>query len=410
MTSLPTQRPADARVLERLRRLEAVTDLALARLGFSELLDELLDRVRDLLETDTAAVLLLDESGEFLVATAARGIEEEVRQGSRVPVGIGFAGRIAAERRPVVIDEVSPATVVNPLLLYKGVKSMLGVPMVGEDGVLGVLHVGTLTPRVFTEEDSELLEKVAERCAQALQAERARLDSLAATAFQRSVAPGRLPEPVGLELSARYVPGSRAGVGGDWYDGFSLPDGRLALVIGDVMGHGLRAATVMARIRAALRGFALTGDDPAEVLARLDQYLQHFEPGQMASVLYAIQTPGTSRVVFSSAGHMPPALARPNAGAVLLEESDDLMLGIEPESPRSSHQVEVPPGSLLCLYTDGLIEGRGRNVTGALDQLCQVLAAARGPAESITAYVMAEMVAEDRHDDDVALLLVKRTR
>lgn len=410
MTSLPTQRPADAEVAERLRRLEAVTDLALSRLGFTELLDELLDRIRDLLGTDTAAVLLLDETQKFLVATAARGIEEEVRQGSRVPVGAGFAGRIAAERRPIVIDEVSPTTVVNPLLLKKGIRSLLGVPMLGEGGVLGVLHVGSLARRTFTEEDADLLQQVAVRAAQALQAERSRLDNLAATAFQRSLAPGKLPEPVGLELAARYVPGSRAGVGGDWYDCFYLPDGRLALVMGDVMGHGLKAATVMGRIRAALRAFAMTGDDPADVLMRLDQYLQHFEPGAMVSVLYVVQTPGTSRVVFSSAGHMPPVLSRPGGGAVLLEDSDDLMLGIEPESPRTSHQVELERGAILCLYTDGLIEGRGRNVSTTLADLCEAVGKSRGPAETVAAEVMAEMVAEDRHDDDVALLLVKRSR
>lgn len=408
MTSLPTQRPADVKLSERLHRLEAVTDLALSKLGFSELLDELLDRVRELLETDTAAVLLLDDTKDFLVATAARGIEEEVRQGSRVAVGVGFAGRIASERRPVVIDEVSPATVVNPVLLYKGISSMLGVPMLDGDEVLGVLHVGTLAPRLFTEEDADLLQRVAERAARALRAERSRLDSLSATALQRSLAPGKLPEPVGLELAARYVPGNKAGVGGDWYDCFPLPDGRLALVVGDMMGHGLRAATVMGRLRAALRAYALGGDDPAVVLTRLDEYLQHFEPGELVSVLYAIQTPGSSRVVFSSAGHMPPVLAQPGRGSRLLEDSEDLMLGVEPEAVRESHHVELAPGAVLCLYTDGLVEGRGRNVITAMEDLRQALATERGGAEAIAAHVMAEMADGGSHDDDVALLVVRR--
>lgn len=408
--SLPSQRQTEAQAAERLRRLEAITDLGLSRLSPDELLDELLDRVRDLLETDTAAVLLLDDSREFLVATSARGIEEEVRQGSRVPMGLGFAGRIAAERRPVAIDDVTPTSVVNPLLLQKGIRSMLGVPLVVGEDLLGVMHVGTLRPHIFTEEDADLLQQVADRAAQALKAEGARLDALAAQALQRSLAPGKLPEPIGLELSARYVPGGKSGVGGDWYDCFPLPDGRLALVIGDIMGHGLRAATTMGRVRAALRAYALNGDDPASVLTNLDAFVQHFEPGGMVSVLYAIQSPGSSRLVYSSAGHMPPVLADSGRGARLLDDSEDLMLGVEPEVQRNNHEIELGVGSSLCLYTDGLIKDRGRNFVSSLQDLCDVMAREHGPAESLSAQVMAYMVGETRSDDDVALLIVQRHR
>lgn len=403
-TRLPPQREQD----EHLRRLEAVDDPELSRLSTTDLLGELLERVRDLLGTDTSAVLLLDDAGEFLVATAARGIEEEVRQGSRVPMGLGFAGRVAKERRPVVIDEVSPATVVNPVLLYKGVRSMLGVPLLAGGRVLGVMHVGTLHPRVFTEDDADLLQQVAERAARALVAERAQVDSLAASALQRSLAPSRLPDPVGLELAARYVPGGKAGVGGDWYDCFPLPDGRVAIAIGDVMGHGLRAATIMGRVRDALRAFALGGDEPVEVLRRLDQYLQHFEPGEMASAIYGIQTPGSDTLVYSSAGHMPPVLAEGRMGARLLEESDDVMLGVEPEALRSQHHVELPPGAMLCLYTDGLVEGRGRGLGTALEDLRGILARQRGPVDAVCAEVMVQMVGQGTRDDDVALLMLRR--
>src|SRR5918997_2338510 len=107
---------------ERLRRIEAVTDTALGHLGVEALLAELLDRVRALLEVDTAAVLLLDPSGQYLVATAARGIEEEVRQGVRIPLGRGFAGRVAATRRPVTVEDIDVADVVNPLLSERGIR------------------------------------------------------------------------------------------------------------------------------------------------------------------------------------------------------------------------------------------------------------------------------------------------
>ena len=138
---------------DRLRRLETVTDAGLAQLDVDELLDELLDRVRELLAVDTAAVLLLNPSGRYLVATAARGIEEEVRQGVRIPLGKGFAGRIAAEKRPVILEQVDHTNVLNPLLREKGIRSLLGVPLLVGGTVLGVLHVGTLTPRPFSADE-----------------------------------------------------------------------------------------------------------------------------------------------------------------------------------------------------------------------------------------------------------------
>jgi signal transduction histidine kinase len=154
---------------DRLGRLQRVTDAALAHLDLDELLAELLARIRDALETDTAAFLVLDETRNELVARAAVGLEEEVEQGIRIPLGAGFAGRIAAERRPIVLDDVDHADVLNPLLRKKGIKSLLGVPLVFADKVQGVLHVGTLTPRDFTAEDVDLLEVVASTASVAIE-------------------------------------------------------------------------------------------------------------------------------------------------------------------------------------------------------------------------------------------------
>jgi signal transduction histidine kinase len=154
---------------ERLRRLQLVTDAALSHLDLDQLLAELLTRIRDVLDADTAVVLLCDELRSELVARAAIGLEEEVELGVRIPVGRGFAGRIAAERRPIVLDDVDRAEVLNPILREKGVKSMAGVPLVFGNEVLGVLHVGTLTPREFTKDDIELLEVVADRVALAIE-------------------------------------------------------------------------------------------------------------------------------------------------------------------------------------------------------------------------------------------------
>ena len=154
---------------ERVRRLQAVTDAALAHLRLDELLEALLERTREILEVDTCAILLLDEDTNELVARAALGIEEEVEQGVRIPVGGGFAGRIAAEKRPVILDDVDHGHVLNPILREKGIKSMLGVPLVVEGDVQGVLHVGSLVPRAFQDDEVELLQLVGDRAALAIE-------------------------------------------------------------------------------------------------------------------------------------------------------------------------------------------------------------------------------------------------
>ena len=208
---------------DRLRRFEAVTDAGLAHLDVDELLKELLDRVCDLLEVDTAAVLLLDPSSRYLVATAARGLEEEVRQGVRIPVGKGFAGRIAAEKRAVIIEQVDHSNVLNPILRDKGIVSLLGVPLLVSGAVMGVLHVGTLSTRRFSGEESGLLQLVADRVALAVHARVSRVERTAATVLQRSLLPAELPNVAGFEFAARYVPGGDGEVGGDWYDVFAPP-------------------------------------------------------------------------------------------------------------------------------------------------------------------------------------------
>ena len=153
---------------EDLRKLQAVADAALAHLTLDELLGELMERIRDALEADTSALLMLDRERDELVARAAKGLEEEVERGTRIPFGKGFAGRIAATRDVVMIEDVDHSYVLNPILREKGVKSLLGAPLLVGDNVLGVVHVGTLTPRIFTPDDVELLRVVASRAAMAI--------------------------------------------------------------------------------------------------------------------------------------------------------------------------------------------------------------------------------------------------
>jgi phosphoserine phosphatase RsbU/P len=307
----PATRPeAKGALAGRLRDIEAVADAALSRLDEQSLLAALLERVKNVLHADTAAVLLLDRSARQLVATAASGIEEEVSQGVRVPLGAGFAGRVAASREPVILATVDHTTVRNPLLVDRGIKSLLGVPLFAGGNVIGVLHVGSLTGRKFGQPDVELLQLAADRAALALHSLMSQDDALAAVALHRSLLPDTLPGVPGMSLAARYVTGS-GNVGGDWYDVFTLPDGKLGIVVGDVAGSGLAAAVIMGRMRSTLRAYILQTTDPAAALRMLDHKIQYFEPYAMATVLYGRYDPGTGELVLSSAGHLPPVLASP---------------------------------------------------------------------------------------------------
>jgi len=391
--------------VERLRRIEAVTDAALSRLDIDDLLDELLDRIRSVLDVDTAAILLLDEHAQQLVATAAKGLEEEVRQGVRISVGRGFVGRIARDKIPVVLDNVTSSDVASPVLASSGIRSLLGVPMFAGNDLIGVLHVGSLDPRRFTDDDLQLLQLAADRASLASQARASNIDRTAAFALQRSLLPTHLPDVPGVDMAARYVPGHVAGVGGDWYDVFTLPSDWLGVVIGDVSGHGLRSAVVMGRIRSALRAYALVCNDPAQALTLLDRKIHHFEAGNLATVLYAMISPDRTSVRMSLAGHLQPILTTPGQPAKPMDIPVDLPLGLGPRQPtRRCTEVALPAEAVLLLYTDGLVERRGEIIDDGIERLRTVVGS--GSAEAVCARVMTALVAE-QPTDDVALLTIR---
>jgi phosphoserine phosphatase RsbU/P len=402
----------------RLRDIEAVTDAALSRLDEQSLLRALVERVKKVLQADTAAVLLLDRSAGQLVATAASGIEEEVRQGVRIPLGAGFAGRVAASREPVILTTVDHTTVRNPLLVDRGIKSLLGVPLLVGGNVIGVIHVGSLSGRPFGQEDAELLQLAADRAALALYSIMSQDDALAAMALHRSLLPTALPAVPGLDLAARYVTGSGT-VGGDWYDVFTLPDGRLGVVVGDVAGSGLEAAVIMGRMRSALRAYVLEFSDPGTALRMLDRKIQYFEPDAMATVLYGLYTPGTGEFAVSLAGHLPPVLATPGERAGLIPLQPDPPIGTADDPQRRTAMVLIPPGALLCCFTDGLVERRDHSIDHGIDKVAATLDeqiaddARRGGttesmAEDACAAVMRTLVGNVPAQDDIAVLMLSR--
>jgi len=391
---------------DRLHNLLAVTDTALSRLDVEDLLDEILERVRAILDADTAAVLLRADGADHLVARAAVGLEQEVREGVHVPIGVGFAGAIAASKRPVVLDRVDENTVSNPILWEKGIRAMLGVPLLADDTVIGVLHVGRLIDRGFTRDDIELLQVAAERVASAVQIRRLAVETAAARQLERGLILPRLPSVPGLRLAARYVPAGNQLIGGDWYDTFRLPSGELWLVTGDVAGHGLRAAIVMARVKSALRAYALLGEPPERVLELTDRKVRHFEMGTMVTIVCAVAPPPYDRLTICSAGHLPPVRAVPGADAELLTVPTGPPLNVVPEVRRESIDVEFPLNAVLLLYTDGLVERRDATLQAGLDRLREAVSAQH--PEGVCRTVMHQLVGIDVPTDDIAVLAARR--
>jgi serine phosphatase RsbU (regulator of sigma subunit)/anti-sigma regulatory factor (Ser/Thr protein kinase) len=370
------------------------------------MLEELLVRVTELLDTDTAAILLVEEDGRYLLATAAKGIEEEVERHVRIPIARGFAGRVAAERRPVAIFDVDTADIYNPILREKGLKSLLGVPLMLETEVLGVLHVGTLTPREWQEDDIEVLERAADRAALAVGGRLVERERGLAEAFQHSLIPV-LPDVPGMALAGRYKPAASAQLGGDWYDAFTLPTGALGIAIGDVVGRGFQAAALMGQLRSALRAYAFDEHSPGEVLGRLSWLLRQLQPGWSATLLYAVLEPHTGSGTVASAAHPPPLVQRDRGLPEFLELSPSVPLGAVRDASYEAVAFDLPSGSMVLLYTDGLIERPGESLDAGLSRLRSATQRSGDEdPETICSRLLEEFVATGPGADDAAILIV----
>src|SRR5215217_114853 len=390
-----------------LLALSRVTDAGLGWLPLDELLQELLTRIAEILAADTAAVLLLDTRTDELVARAAKGIEEEVEQGVRIPVGRGFAGRIAAQRQAVAIADVNHADVLNPILREKGIRSLLGVPLLVEGDVIGVLHVGTLTPRLFSAADHKLLQLAADRAALAI--ERARLyeQRRVVEAMQRALLPDPLPDIPGLDISARYRPAAVGQtIGGDWYDAFVLGGGRVALVVGDVMGRGVEAAALMAQLRTAVRAYAFEGHAPVSVADRLNRLFDNVRPTTMTTLCYAVMDAANETLFVVSAGHVPPLLVEPDGKSIMLPVIGDPPLGVVRTAQFREHRFPLHVGSTLLVVTDGAIEVPGEPLDAGLDRLAALAARERDIRRLCAAVVGGELL-KGPLGDDVAVLAAR---
>jgi serine phosphatase RsbU (regulator of sigma subunit)/anti-sigma regulatory factor (Ser/Thr protein kinase) len=397
--------PSDVPDGDRLQALERITDAALASLSAEQLLRELLLRITEILNSDTAAILLLDEEGKLLHARAAKGIEEEVEQGVKIPVGSGFAGRIAAQRRAVFIEDVDHADILNPILREKGIRSLLGVPLLVEDRVLGVLHIGSLVPRRFTGEEAALLQLAADRAAIAIEHATLYEQRQLAEQLQRRLLPTDLGFATGMQLASRYLPASHESLGGDWYDAFVGGNGKVVVAIGDVVGHGIPAAAVMAQLRTALRAYAVEGHGPGEVLELVNRLMTGIGPRAMTTLAFALIDTERGSLELVVAGHPPPLMISPAGEPTFLEVAGGMPLGVSELARYEAQTFAFEPGAMLLLYTDGLVEDRSEPIDVGLERL-RALATGNGGVEALCSKLVAQLVPSERHDD-VAMLAAR---
>jgi len=230
-----------------------------------------------------------------------------------------------------------------------------------------------------------------------------------AETLQRSLLPDRLPDIPGITLAARYVPASTdMEVGGDWYDVMLLPDGRVALAIGDVAGHGLRAAATMGQLRMALRAYALEEDSPASVVARLHELVRRLPIPEMATLIYLVFDADGGTVSFANAGHPPPLVVDGAEGGSYLEGGVGLPLGAAAyPGPYEDVRHPLRPGSTLVLFTDGLVERRGVSIRDGLDRLQAEAGNADGGLEALCDRLLASLVGDRDVSDDIALLVMQ---
>lgn len=320
------------------------------------------------------------------------------------------------------------------------IQSTLAVPMVAHDTVVGLARFArTKGSEPFNDRDRALAVELAARAAVCIDNARLyRREHERALILQRSLLPPDDPEASGLDIACRYLPGNAATeVGGDWFDVIELPGHRTALVVGDVMGRGLRAAVAMGELRTAVRTLALLDLEPAEVLSALDEIARGLgAPGSpsspapgpgggvqqatraarrtgdadlsevyLATCVYAVYDAVTRRCTFANAGHLPPVLVEPGEGALMLDVPPGMPLGVGGE-PFEEVEVELPEGSLLALYTDGLVESRDHPLDEGLSAFRSALDDPSPALEDVCDHVLTTL---DTHhgEDDIALLMAR---
>lgn len=402
LTTLRRQRCELAAVAETVGKLQRITDVTLRHVSLEELLPEVLERIVDMVRSDAAAVLIATDD-LALRASCTVGLSG-VEPGACLEAGEGLPGRVAQARQAITTAAVAEDDVISRALAEQGASSLVGVPLTVDDRTIGVLIVGAGDGRELGQVDADLLRLAADRIALSIQ--RAQLyerEHFIAQTFQRSLLPERLPDIPGLSVAARYLPaGEEAKVGGDWYDVLELPGHSVGLVMGDVVSHGIQAASTMGQIRSAIRAYALDRQSPGGTLTKLNTVVRGLDQ-QATAVYFALDL--VERIFcFASAGHPPPLVIDPAGSARFLEGGRSLPLGVHAGTRYPEAVVRVEPGSTIVLYTDGLVERRGSSLDHGLARLASEASGHAAEPESLCDRLIGALVGEQSPPDDVALL------
>lgn len=337
--------------------------------------------------------------------------------------GVGLDARLPGVEtltsgRPLFFDSMRALAASYPgiaLDAREGARAFL--PLIASGRPVGSCILGFDRSRTFSAEERTVLTALAGLIAHAMEkAQRYETEAAVARGLQHALLPRRLPAHPVLETAGRYLPGTQGmDVGGDWYDVVASGDG-LALVIGDVQGHGAQAAATMGQLRSAVRAFALGGHPPDEVMSGTNRLLIDLDPGLFASCCYIRFDPSTGLACAARAGHPPPLLRHPDGRTRVLDVPGGIVLGVDPQADYPVTDLEVEPGALLALYTDGLVERPGTDIDEGIGALRVALArygdpASPAPDRSLAA-VADRLTARARHavdrPDDIALLLAVR--
>ncbi len=404
----------------RTARLQQATSMLAEALTVLQVVEVITEVGRSAIGAERSAVALLDRERLQLHTINPLGLPEIPGAPSGdMPLDAPSVMTLAiTSRRPVLVEnpeslrrQFDGLADVDVFLAHSDERAWVGLPLLAAGAPLGALRFSFTKPRQITEEERVFLEALAGQCALAL--ERASLferEHTTAETLQRSLLPDRLPSVPGIILEARYLPVTRnMEIGGDWYDAFRLPDGRLAVATGDVMGKGLTAAAGMGRVRNALRALALTDPRPAAVLAGLDRLFTATElDEQVTTVAYLVLDPVTGEGLAGNAGHLPPLLLSRDAPPRLDTTEAGTPLGWA--CPRQQYVFRLPPGTTAVLYSDGLVENRRRGLDSGLDELVSVAAQARpGMVEDparLLEYLVDRMLTGYEQDDDVTVLVL----
>ncbi len=393
------------------RTLQSLSDAAMMHVDVDDLAEALTERSAELFGAEAAMLLLRDESVPGLRVRARAGTRELALEREQVQPGEGILGSVAGSMRAAILLAANLDAEDRVAAGIGGeLASLLVTPLICAGELIGLLLLGSEDAARFAHADLKLLSLAAERMALAVDhAQRYADGRLLVETLQRSLLPERLPLHPRVQLAARYLPaGIAPQVGGDWYDAVHLDDSRVALMIGDVVGHGIGAAVTMSQLRNALRAFAVEGHRPGEALRLLDRaVLATRGPGMVATVLFVVIDADAGTVTVASAGHPPPALRAVDGTVRFLEAERRLPLGLEARSGPGDMTYPVKPGETLLLFTDGLVERRGEPITASFDRLLDALVAAPAEVDELCEHVLRRTTTEQGRDDDVALLAVQ---